>query len=313
MLRSLALDLNIRGGISLLRSDRCRVPFTCGLIRPLVVFPSDLNEWPKDRVKAVVRHELVHIQRGDYAVKLFARSLCSLFWFLPFVWVAYDNLCAEQEQACDAAIVESGENPARYARALLHLARAAREQLLATCIFVSKQRRSLLKNRIRNILDLKTGKKMKRKALLYTAVFLVALLAGMGTVAAGREKQGYYVPEPKEEIYGTWINSEYAGDRAGRCQKIVLYDWGYGEKWLKIEDEKPPWRWTYSVTEKWTDSDGNVWYRGYDQFPGWPLEYWLTKISNNDTTMECVFDRTKFPSESDLNPYHITYGTYHRK
>ena len=121
------------------------------------------------------------------------------------------------------------------------------------------------------------------------------------------------MPKQTEEIYGNWFNKEYAGDRASRCQKIVLHNWGYGEKWLKIEDEKPKWSWTYFLAAKWTDSDGNIWYRVLDQWPGWPMEYCLTKISKNGTVMETIYDHTKFPSESDLNSNHLSYLTYYRK
>ncbi len=79
------------------------------------------------------------------------------------------------------------------------------------------------------------------------------------------------------------------------------------------EDEKPKWSWTYFLAAKWTDSDGNIWYKELDQFPGWPVEYSLTKISKNGTVMECIYSRTEFPPESDLNSSHLTYLTYHRK
>ena len=137
--------------------------------------------------------------------------MCSLFWFIPFVWVAYANLCAEQEQACDASIVEGGANPARYARELIRIARAAREQLLATCIFVSKQKRNLLNKRVCNILELKGVKKMKKKIVLYALIFLVALLAGIGSFADAKKINGNFVPEASEEFYGTWVNMKHTG------------------------------------------------------------------------------------------------------
>jgi beta-lactamase regulating signal transducer with metallopeptidase domain len=88
--------------IELKQGDWCRTPFAFGIFHPIVVFPADSTEWSNERARVVLRHELVHVKQKDYAIKLFARSTCSLFWFVPFVWIAYANLCAEQEQACDA-------------------------------------------------------------------------------------------------------------------------------------------------------------------------------------------------------------------
>jgi beta-lactamase regulating signal transducer with metallopeptidase domain len=313
MAAELSRKMGIRRGITLLQSNQCMVPFTCGVFRPLIILPADLSGWPLERLRAVMRHEMAHVKQGDYLVKLCARAVCSLFWYVPFAWVAYANLHAEQEKACDASIVESGDDPALYAHELVEIARAARKRPLGACIFMSREKSGLLKKRILSILESGGGKKMKKKTIPYVMVFLVVALAGIGSFAADREKQGFYVPKPSEEIYGTWINKEYSGDRASRCQKIVLHNWGYGEKWLKIEDEKSKWSWTYFFAAKWTDSDGNIWYKGLDQFPGWPVEYSLTKISKNGAVMECIYSRTEFPSESDLDPSHLAYLTYYRK
>jgi beta-lactamase regulating signal transducer with metallopeptidase domain len=316
LLRELSAEMGIRGEISLLQSDRCRVPFTCGVFRHLVVFPSDLSEWPKERVWAVVRHELVHIKRKDYAIKLFARSVCSLFWFIPFAWVSYAHFCAEQEQACDTAIVESGANPALYARDLIHIARAAREQLLATCIFVSRQKSSLLRKRISNILELKGVKKMKRKIVLYALAFLVALLAVVGNLADAKKINGIYIPEANEEFYGTWVNMKHTGV-AMWPQKLVYTHWGYYEGYYKADGTTPNFRGTSTFVDKWADSNGDIWYKTLDR-EDWTttkVEYAYYRISKNGSVMEFIWNFEEYPDIEDLEAKYLSahYRIFYRQ
>jgi beta-lactamase regulating signal transducer with metallopeptidase domain len=314
LLAELSREMNIKGTIALLQSERCRVPFTYGIERSLVFIPQDVEKWPREHLRAVLKHELVHIKRRDYAAKLFVRIMCSLFWYMPFVWVAYSNLCAEQEKACDTAIVESGTNPAGYARVLINVARAAREQLLSTCIFVAKQKRSLLRTRIMNILAIKGGKKMKRNMTIGVLTFLFAAIIGLGGFATDTTKHGFYIPEAKEEIAGTWINTSYSGNLP-MFQKLVSHSWGYYEIFAHETDERPTVRGTMVLTDKWTDTEGNIWYKLYfrENMESYFVRFQLARISENGKVWEFVHSTADFPAEDDLiskrkgKKYHIYY------
>jgi beta-lactamase regulating signal transducer with metallopeptidase domain len=312
MLNELSRGLGIRGDISLLQSDKCKVPFACGVFRPLIHLPSNLREWPSERVRDVLSHELIHIKQKDYAAKLFTRVMCSLFWFIPFMWIAYANLCAEQEQACDAMTVEHGTHPARYARALIRIARFAREQLPAAYIFISNQKESLLRKRILSILEIKGGKKMKTKILLCGLIFLIALLAGVGSFAADKEKIGFYVPKRNEEIYGTWVNKNYDG--IDYEQIIVYYYWGYGEFVRYVTDKETSMKFSFTIVDKWSDSEGNIWYKTYEITNNdYSIIYTLNKISNDATVFEYVDNVGDFPTRADLNKTNYNYRIRYRQ
>src|SRR5262245_44458612 len=60
------------GKARLALSDEIRSPILLGVLRPMIVFPADIAAWtsPAER-RAMLRHELAHVDRHDHHVKLF--------------------------------------------------------------------------------------------------------------------------------------------------------------------------------------------------------------------------------------------------
>jgi beta-lactamase regulating signal transducer with metallopeptidase domain len=75
--------MGINHNIRLLKSPQCKLPFTCGTLRPVIVVPSDIEEWQADRIRTILIHELSHIKRKDYFTKIVSRIICSIYWFIP--------------------------------------------------------------------------------------------------------------------------------------------------------------------------------------------------------------------------------------
>ncbi|MEK7753033.1 MAG: M56 family metallopeptidase, partial [Acidobacteriota bacterium] len=61
-------------------------PATCGLFRPVVLLPGMFFELRPELQEAVVRHELLHVARRDWATTLCEEAIGALFWFHPLVW-----------------------------------------------------------------------------------------------------------------------------------------------------------------------------------------------------------------------------------
>ena len=99
----------------------CRAP---GGYRLLV--PEDLwGELSSQERKAILRHELMHVQRHDLEWLLVARCLAIPHWFNPVSWWVVRNFEEAGEWACDDAVY--GRNTAEavaYARLLLRLGQA---------------------------------------------------------------------------------------------------------------------------------------------------------------------------------------------
>ncbi len=88
--------------------------------------PRHALDWPLDRVRVVLCHEIAHIRRYDWAVQMAAETVRATLWFHPLVWVTCTRLRREAEQACDDEVIASGVEPHAYAADLISLARQFR-------------------------------------------------------------------------------------------------------------------------------------------------------------------------------------------
>lgn len=123
LLQTLREHLRLRCNIELREYSEAIVPLTFGLWRPQVMLPQQAHSWSEPLRRTVLLHELVHIKRGDVAYQLLGRIACALYWFHPLVWLAQSQLRQEREQACDDAVVSTGEQATDYAQQLLEVAR----------------------------------------------------------------------------------------------------------------------------------------------------------------------------------------------
>lgn len=96
-------------------------PALVGLLHPRVALPADFEQRfsPVER-ELILAHEQVHRQRGDNAWNLLACALAAMHWWNPLAWWAARRLQADQELACDAAVLSARPDAlADYTRALL--------------------------------------------------------------------------------------------------------------------------------------------------------------------------------------------------
>jgi len=122
--RSLAAAHGLRRRIRILQGDHPALLVTWGLLAPKILLPPAATEWPDDRMRVVLAHELSHIARRDWAVQISAEILRAVYWFNPLLWLACRRLRQESEHACDDAVVNLGVEARDYATHLLELARS---------------------------------------------------------------------------------------------------------------------------------------------------------------------------------------------
>jgi beta-lactamase regulating signal transducer with metallopeptidase domain len=91
--------LGLRRAVRVLVSGRVAVPIVCGVFRPCLLLPAEADDWPAERRRAVLLHELAHVRRGDAAMQWLAQLACALHWPNPLVWLAAYRLRVEREAA----------------------------------------------------------------------------------------------------------------------------------------------------------------------------------------------------------------------
>jgi beta-lactamase regulating signal transducer with metallopeptidase domain len=179
--RSEAARLGLRRRITVLLNRAITVPITWGVLRPVILLPEGFERLPADRSRAVLLHELSHVQRHDFVIRFLAEITCAVLWFQPLAWMSRRQLLEEQERACDDRVLAMGEKASSYARLLLEWQeRLPGRDLLA----VGMAQRSSLERRLRAILDhgLKRDRVTMPRALTVwlLAVGLALPLAALG-------------------------------------------------------------------------------------------------------------------------------------
>ena len=121
---TISAALKIGRSVRLLEcSEALAMPLTWGIFHPVIVLPAGAANWPNERRRIVLSHELAHIARHDWLLQICAELARSFHWFNPLVWLAAARLRQESERACDDAVLRSGVAPDVYASQLLDLAR----------------------------------------------------------------------------------------------------------------------------------------------------------------------------------------------
>ena len=181
--------VGLRREVRLLLSGETATPMTWGWLRPLVLLPAAAERWDEERRRVVLLHELAHVRRADWLLRLLARLVCSIYWFNPLAWAAARRLAVEQEIACDEEVVALGTRPSSYAGHLLAIARAAGAAARPVAHALDMARRSQMEGRLMSILE--GGKRLPGgRGLTVVALVLIAgLVPALAAIEPWAEEQ----------------------------------------------------------------------------------------------------------------------------
>ena len=178
------VDLSSQGAMPTLPAGAG--PAVLGVWRRRVVLPQDFDSaFDAEERRLMLLHEGVHLRRGDNLWNLLATTLLVAHWFNPIAWWAWRRLRADQELACDAAVLrhEPPEALATYAGALLKVQGVALTLPLAS----AWQSTHPLVERVRMLKVHRISSERHRAGLRIAALSIV--LAGVGgyTLRAGAD------------------------------------------------------------------------------------------------------------------------------
>ena len=137
------IDLDVEAvGVKFRLSTEIQSPTLYGLFRPTILLPADIMSWttPAER-RAMIQHELAHIERWDALVNFFQTTVQLVFFFHPLVCYACRQLSMEREMACDDSVVRRGAIAEVYAESILKVAERtlARSHLHQLALFSARQ------------------------------------------------------------------------------------------------------------------------------------------------------------------------------
>jgi beta-lactamase regulating signal transducer with metallopeptidase domain len=176
-----ATRLGIARPLTLLRGDRLGIPVTWGVVYPAVLLPSESAQWPEERRRFVLVHEMAHVKRLDALTQLCSQITLAVFWFDPLLWYAAHRMRVEREHACDDYVLRDGTAPSLYAGELLDMVRSLgtprHEHAAPAFAALAMARRAEFEGRMLAILDPAIDRgPLHRIGTFMTAAF-VALLA----------------------------------------------------------------------------------------------------------------------------------------
>ena len=94
-------------------------PVTFGVRRPVVLLPDSLRSRPADIQRAVLAHELLHVQRRDWGWLVAEEIVRAALWFQPAAWWLISRIqLAREEVVDDLAVMVTGRRKV-YVEALL--------------------------------------------------------------------------------------------------------------------------------------------------------------------------------------------------
>ncbi len=189
-----------RREIRLLVTDDIDIPATVGVVRPVVVVPRQAATWTDERWQAVLLHEIIHVVRFDWPVRMIARIARSVYWFNPLAWWAVSRLDLEQELACDEEVLALGSRASHYACHLLGIARSAVRTPALAVSGLEMARRSHLEERIMTMLRRPHHRKTKLMVLLPAAALVGAMVPALAAVHPGDSPPRQASPELEQII-----------------------------------------------------------------------------------------------------------------
>ena len=194
------------------QSDAVTVPMVWGWFRPVILLPADADEWEPERRRAVLLHELAHIQRQDWLMQTIAHITCAVYWFNPLLWFAVRRMQAEAERACDDHVLNAGHHSTDYAQYLLDIVRTIKATSIAKRSAVAMARSSKIEGRLRMVLaENRNRRPLTKIAVAVGLLALTCFAVPMGVMqlaeAVGPEQALYqeiqdaanFQPEPLPE------------------------------------------------------------------------------------------------------------------
>ena len=244
----LALERDVR----LLKSDRVAVPVVWGIFKPVLLLPADVEEWPAERLRVVLLHELAHLKRWDGLSLILTRAAVSLFWFHPLAWSLERAGRSECERACDDLVLASGTKPSDYADHLLAIAREMPAFDPFRSVTLAMSRKTQLEGRLLSILQRDVARRVFSgrgvAVACALAVAVIAPIAAMRLVAKPsdeKDKKPVVKEEklqsdsevtvtPDVEAIGDFVFTKLGGTPStGRGWYERAYDLYHDEKWAE--------------------------------------------------------------------------------
>ena len=208
--------LRIRRPVRIVTADRDVVPFTVGILRPVVFVSRDVLG-DRGSLEPALAHELAHVACRHAFWLALQHAVQIVYWFHPAVWLAGTRVAYERERLCDALVLNQGSFSApRYARSLLLASRMYAPDGPAFELTFGSRRFSM---RIRDILEPSNRRPPRRLVAAVCAAGLALVMLPMAGGASNTSSEDSR--NTQQRVEGVELDSPLPEGR-------VSWTWGDG-------------------------------------------------------------------------------------
>lgn len=174
---ALKCDLQIRRTVRVIEYREAESPMMMGFVRPVLVLPRE--QYSSEELFFILKHELVHLRRGDVYLKLLWMTANAVHWFNPLIWMMQKEAVIDIELSCDERVTQDADYAGRkaYTETLLSTLhkRCGRKTVLSTQFYGGTK---IMKKRFVNIL--KNGRRNGFSVLVCAVILTFSFGALVG-------------------------------------------------------------------------------------------------------------------------------------
>ena len=120
ILNGITIKYNYTKPVRLYLSEHVLQPMMTGWIKPIIFLPIQIQtQLTREQIEVIVAHELMHIKRNDFVIKMVQNLTQTLLYYHPVTWWLTKIIDNERECSCDDVMLNSNEDPLIIAESLL--------------------------------------------------------------------------------------------------------------------------------------------------------------------------------------------------
>ncbi len=175
-------ELQIRRTIRVMTYAEAGSPMVIGFRKPVLVLPTE--QYSAEELFFILKHEMIHLKRGDICVKLLLVMANAVHWFNPVIWMMRREAAVDMELSCDERVTQGLDDAVRkaYTETLLSVLQKGfvRKTVLSTQFYGGTK---IMKRRFQNIW-IKNAKKNGIFVLICAVILTISLGTLVGCSAA---------------------------------------------------------------------------------------------------------------------------------
>lgn len=211
VVKELRSELHIKRKFEIYEVERINLSFTIGVFKPVIFLQ---NQCKDDELKFILKHELLHVHRGDLAVKMLMELVCCLHWFNPLIYLLQHEISSVCESACDERLISdiNQKEGLSYARVLIESTKEANESMLVSNALTNEFENT--KERVYKIMEKRKVKSWEK----VIAAGIFAILLFVDSLTALAYPNVYHVQETTDEVAGFYVD----GSNDWACGEIEI-------------------------------------------------------------------------------------------